>query len=113
MPNFPITDTQKSAYSVTEVDSNGNSVASLSGDVTTVVSGNSPTITIVPDATPASGSIASGFIVANNGPASNVAVTATRTHTDGTSITVTMFVDISTGPANTLVLTFAAPVTKP
>ena len=113
MPNFQINDSQKAAYSVTEFDSNGSPVAALPGDVITVISSNTAALTVVPDATPTAGANASGFIVTGTTPANNVGVTATLSHSDGTSLTTTMFVDVVAGPANTLVLKFSAPVAKP
>src|ERR1035438_9525079 len=97
MPNTQLGDTEKVAYTLTELDADSNPASSSPGDVVTVVSSAPASITVVPDATPVAGSVASGFLVGGKTLAVGVTVTATVTHANGNSLTARIGVDVVGG----------------
>ena len=52
MPSFQLGDTSKVAYSLVELDADGNPAAPLAGDVVTVVSSDTASLTVLPDGAP-------------------------------------------------------------
>ncbi len=112
MPNFQLGDTEKVAYTLTELDADQNPANAQPGDVLTVTSSDTDSITVVPDDTPVAGSVASGFLLGGRKLQTGVQVTATVTHTDGTSLTVTDLIDVVAGAATTLSLGLGAPVSQ-
>lgn len=112
MPNFQLGDTEKVAYALTELDALSNPTQGVATDVISVTSDSPGSATIVPDATPAAGSVASGFVVGGKTLKVGVAVTASVTHLDGTSLTVTDTIDIVGGTASSLSLGLGAPVSQ-
>jgi hypothetical protein len=112
MPNFQLGDTEKAPYTLTELDADSNPATPQDGDVITVVSSDTASATVVPDATPIAGSIASGFVVGGKKLQTGVTITATVTHTDGTSLSVVDTIDIVGGKASSLSLGLGAPVAQ-
>jgi hypothetical protein len=112
MPNFQLGDTEKVAYALTELDADSNPTQGKPTDVISIVSDSPGSATVVPDATPAAGSVASGFIVGGKTLKTGVQITATVTHADGTSLTVTDLIDIVGGAASSLSLGLGAPVSQ-
>ena len=115
MPNPIITDSQKAPYTVTGLDA-GKQPASLQpGDTITVVSSAPASAVVTPDATPAAGTLASGFIVGGV-PAVGVVITATFTPGSGPTAGVaqvsTDTVDIDGGEAATITFGLGAPVSQ-
>jgi hypothetical protein len=96
MANFKLLSSQKVPYTVTANDGNGNAAALKAGDTLVIVSSDTTLATVVPDATPTAGFIASGFIVPV-GPAGTVQITASALNADGSvDIKATdPFIDIS------------------
>jgi formylmethanofuran dehydrogenase subunit E-like metal-binding protein len=111
-PNFQLGDSQKVQYTLSETDAAGNPVAPLAGDVVTVVSSDTASLTVVPDATPVAGSVASGFLVAGKKLQVGVSVTATLTHVGGSTLTATDLIDIIAGAASSLSFGLGAPVAQ-
>ena len=111
MPNFQLGDTEKVAYALTELDAASQPVLGVATDVISITSANTAAVSVVPDATPAAGSVASGFLVGGT-PATGVVITATVTHADGTNLTVADTVDCVGGTASSLSLGLGAPVSK-
>ena len=112
MPNFQLGDTEKVSYALTELDAASNPAAANPSDVITVVSSDVASLTVVPDATPVAGSVASGFLVGGSKLQIGVTVMATATHTDGTTLSVTDTLDIVGGVASSLSLGLGAPVSQ-
>ena len=112
MPNFQLGDTEKAPYTLTELDADSNPANPQAGDVISVVSSDTASATIVPDATPSAGSIASGFVLGGKKVQVGVTITATVTHTDGTSLSVVDTIDIVGGKASSLSLGLGAPVAQ-
>ena len=77
MANFQLGDTEKVAYTVTVLDADSNPASLQPGDSVSVVSSDTASASIVPDATPAVGSVASGFIVGGKKLQVGVSITAT------------------------------------
>jgi len=113
MPSFQLGDTSKVAYSLVELDADGNPAAPLSGDVITVVSSDTASLTVVPDSVPVAGSVASGFLVAGK-KLGVVTVTATVTHQQSTipPLTVVDTIDVVASAASSLSLGLGAPVAQ-
>jgi hypothetical protein len=120
MPNFQLGDTEKVAYALTELDADSNPASAQPGDIITVVSSAPASISVVPDATPAAGSVASGFLVGGATLAIGVTITATVQHvssingvtTPGASLTVTDLIDVVGGTASSISLGLGAPVSQ-
>ncbi len=112
MPNFQLGDTEKAPYALTELDADSNPASPSPGDVITITSSDTASATVVPDATPTAGSIASGFVVGGKKVQVGVTITATVTHTDGTMLSVTDTIDVVGGVASSLSLGFGAPVSQ-
>lgn len=115
MANFQLGDSEKVAYSLVELDAKSVAVPGLPTDVVSVTSDNTNLATVVPDATPTPGSVASGFIVGGTpvaGQPNTVNITATVTHADGTSLSVSDAIDIVGGAANSISLGLGAPVAQ-
>jgi len=112
MPNPQLGDTEKVPYSLTELDGASNPASPSPGDVISITSSDTASATVVPDATPVAGSIASGFIVGGKKLQVGVILTATVTHTDGTKLSVTDTIDIVGGVASSLSLGLGAPVSQ-
>jgi hypothetical protein len=110
--NFPLGDTQKVPYSLTELDADTNPTAGDPSDTVTIVSADTDSATIVPDATPAPGTVASGFIVGGKKLQTGVAITATVTRKDGSVLTATDLIDIVPGAASSISLGLGAPVSQ-
>ena len=110
MANNPqIGDNQKAPFTITEFDSKNFPVLPAAGDTVTVVPSDTNAVSVVMDPTPASGTVASGFIVGGN-PTANVDIVATVTHADGTTLTATDTVDIVAGAASSLAFGLGAPI---
>lgn len=111
-PNFQLGDSQKVPYALTELDADGNPASPSPGDSITIVSSAPASISVVPDATPVPGSIASGFLLGGSTLALGVTITATVLHSDGTSLTVVDTLDVVGGAASSLSLGLGAPVSQ-
>jgi len=111
MPNFQLGDTEKAPYALTELDAASNPASPQPGDVISIVSSDTASATVVPDATASAGSIASGFIVGGK-KLGTVTITATVTHTNGDKLTVSDDIDIVGGVASSLSLGLGAPVSQ-
>ncbi len=113
MANFQLGDTEKVQYSLTELDADSNPATANPTDVITVVSSAPASASIVPDATPLPGTVASGFIVGGKALATGVQITATVTHADGTALPpITDLIDVVGGTASSLSLGLGAPVAQ-
>jgi len=112
MANFQLGDTEKVSYALTELDADSNPATPAPGDTITVVSSDTASATVVPDATPAAGSVASGFILGGTKLQTGVTITATVTHTDGTTLSVVDTIDIVGGKASSISLGLGAPVSQ-
>ncbi len=112
MANFQLQDSQKVPYQLTAVDADGLP-ASLPAGASVAVSTADPTLaTVVPDATPVAGSIASGFIVAQP-KIGTVQINAAVTNADGSAgPTGAVAVDIVSGPAASIAFNLGAPVAQ-
>jgi len=108
--NFQLGDSQKVQFSLTELDAAGNPAVPSPGDTVTVVSADVDSLTVVMDPAPIAGTVASGFLVAGKKLQVGVAVTATVTHTDGTTITATDLLDIVAGAPASLSFGLGAPI---
>jgi hypothetical protein len=108
-----LTFTQKIPYTVT--DASGVVLSLPAGASISVVSSDTTVVTIVPDATTASGALTSGFIVpASPEKDSTATITATLINPNGTVISVTGSVSVVSGQINvtSLALNLGAPVSQ-
>jgi hypothetical protein len=113
MPSFQLGDTSKVAYSLVELDADGNPAPPLSGDVITIVSSDTASLTVVPDTVPVAGSVASGFLVAGK-KLGSVTVTATINHQQSTipPLTVVDTIDVVASAASSISLGLGSPVAQ-
>jgi hypothetical protein len=81
---FVLGDTQKVSYALNAVDADGNVAALPAGDTVSVVSADPTIAQVVPDASPAAGSVASGFILGQS-KLGTTQITATAIGSDGTT----------------------------
>jgi hypothetical protein len=112
MAAFQLGDTEKVAYSLIELDADSNPASPQAGDTITIATSDPASLTSVPDVVPVAGSVASGFLLGGKKLQVGVTVTATVTHADGTSLTVTDAIDIVGGQASSLSLGLGAPVAQ-
>lgn len=109
MPNFQLQDSQKVPYALIETDSVGNQTTPGSGDSFSVVSSDPDSLTVVADATPTAGALASGFLVAGKKLQVGVTVTATA-NINGTSINAVDTIDIVGGVASSISISLGSPI---
>lgn len=109
---FQLQDVQKVPYSVVAVDADGNPAALATG-ATIAVASSDPTIaTVVPDASPAAGTIASGFVVGQS-KLGTVQISVAVTNADGTpGPTGTAPVQVVAGAAATIQVNLGAAVSQ-
>lgn len=113
MANPQIGDSEKASYALVELDALSNPATPKASDVITITSSDTDSATIVPDATPVAGSVASGFVVGGKKVQTGVVITATVDHGDGTpALTVSDTIDIVGGTASSLSLGLGAPVAQ-
>jgi hypothetical protein len=111
--NFQLGDTEKVPYSLIELDADSNPATPEPGDTITIVSSDTASLAVVPDPTPAAGTVASGFLVGGSKLQTGVTVTATVSHADGSpSLSVVDTIDIVGGKASSLSLGLGAPVAQ-
>ncbi len=114
MANFQLGDTEQVTYALTELDADSNPATPAAGDTISVVSSDTASLTVVPDATPVAGSVASGLLVGGKKLGTGIQVTATVSHADGSpSLSVTDLIDVVGGKASSLSLGLGAPVSQP
>jgi hypothetical protein len=112
MPSFMLQDVQKVPYQIAAVDADGNPASLAAGDSINVSSSDSTMAVVVPDATPAAGFVASGFIVGAS-KLGTVQINAAVTHADGSAgPTGAVSIDIVSGPAASLSMGFGTPVAQ-
>lgn len=112
MANFQLGDTEKVAYALTELDADSNPATANPADTISITSSDTASVSVVPDATAAAGSVASGFLVGGSKLQVGVAINATVTHPDGTSLSVVDLIDVVGGAASSLSLGLGAPVSQ-
>lgn len=110
--NYPLGDTQKVPYSITEIDADKQPTQGVASDVISATSSDADSLTVVQDATPAAGTVASGFLVGGSKLQTGVVFTVTVTHADGTSLTATDLIDIIPGAATSLSIGLGTPVAQ-
>jgi hypothetical protein len=111
MENQQIPLTDKAPYTCSGFeDKDGNPVNIMPSDVISVTSNNSA-VAVVPDTTPAAGSFASGFLVPN-AVATNVQITATVKHTDGTQAVESFEVDVIPASGTAFAFALGAPIAQ-
>lgn len=113
--NFQLGDTEKTPYALTVLDGDSNPAVLDPTDTIEIVSADTASLTVVPDASPSAGSVASGFLVGGSKEQVGVAVTATVTPGPSSTtkaMTVTDLIDIVSGPAASISLGLGAPVAQ-
>lgn len=113
MANTQLGDSQKIPYSYFLNDKDSNLVPLAAGQTVSVVSSDTASATVVPDATPAAGSTASGFILGGAKLQAGVTVTFSALDVDGTTKLVDDVVDtfdVVVGKAVTAAVTLGTPV---
>jgi hypothetical protein len=114
MANFQLDDTQKVAYALVAFDAANNPAQVAAGDVISVSSSDVASATVVPDAVPAAGSLASGFIVSGSKAQVGVQITASAKKADGSlDLQVVDLIDVVSAAASSLGLSLGKPVPKP
>lgn len=112
MSNLQLQDVQKVPYSLTAVDADGNPASLGAGDTVVVSSSDPASATVVPDATPAAGTVASGFIV-GGAKLGTVQINAAVTKADGSAgPTGAVSIDIVSGPAASIAMSLGTPVAQ-
>jgi hypothetical protein len=113
MANYQLGDTEKAPYTLTVLDAASAPATLKPGDVIDITSSDTESATIVPDATPVAGSVASGWVMAGRKVQPNVVLTATLTPGDGGPIlSTTDTIDIVGGSANSISFGLGAPVAQ-
>lgn len=115
MPNPALGDTEKMSYAVSELDADSNPATPQPGDVVQVVSSDTDSATIVPDATPQAGFIASGFIVGGRKVQQGVTITFTPLRADGQTPIgppVVDTIDVVGGAASSIAVSLGTPVAQ-
>lgn len=113
MPSFQLQDNFKVPYSIIELDADNNPTGG-GGDTCTVTSADTASVTVVPDATPVAGAIASGFLVGGTKLQTGVVITATPVHADGTPVAppTTVLIDVVAGAAVSAGISLGTPVAQ-
>ena len=111
MANFQLQDNFKVPYSIIELDKDNNPTGG-SGDTCTVTSSAPSSVSVVPDTTPAAGSIASGFLVGGSTLGTGIVITATPSHADGTPVAPpsTVLIDVVAGTAVSAGISLGTPI---
>lgn len=113
---FVLQDSQEVSYALNATDKDGNVAQLPTGDTILVASSATASATVVPDATPAAGSLASGFIL-GGATLGAVQITATAVGSDGvtpdaTITPATQSFTIVAGGATAIGITLGAPVSQ-
>jgi len=112
--NFQLQDSQKVSYQLTGTDSAGVATSTLpDGSTLTVASSDQTLAQVVPDSTPAAGSLASGNIVAQP-KTGTVQINATLVAADGTTVLATgsVSIDIVAGALANITVNLGTPVAQ-
>ena len=112
MANFQLQDVQKVSYALSAADADGNPSVLAAGATVAVSSSDVTMATVLPDATPAAGSLASGFIL-GAAKLGTVQINAAVTNADGSAgLTGALAIDIVSGPAATISMAPGTPVAQ-
>ncbi len=112
MANFQLEDVQKVSYALAALDADGNAATLDAGDTIAVTSGDSTMASVVPDATPAAGFLASGFIL-GGAVEGTVLISAAVTKADGSAgASGGVAIDVTSGPAASITFSLGAPVAQ-
>jgi hypothetical protein len=109
MANFQLGDTEQVSYGVTVLDADSNPAVLLPTDVVSATS-SSASMTVVPDATPAAGTVASGQLLGTAALATGVVFTVSIT--GSVNLTATDLIDIVGGPASSISIALGTPVAQ-
>jgi len=112
MANFQLGDSQKVDYQLLAKDAKGEPALAQPGDTITIASSDLAMATVVPDATPVAGSVASGFIVAGNA-VGTVTINASYAPADGSpAFTASQLIDIGSGKTASVALNLGTAVAQ-
>lgn len=112
MGNLQLQDVQKVPYLLTAVDADGNPAQLASGASVAVSSSDPASALVVPDATPAAGTVASGFVV-GGAKLGTVQINAAVTNGDGSAgPTGAVSIDVVSGPAASIAMSLGTPVAQ-
>lgn len=112
---FVLQDIQEVPYQINAVDADGNPTTNIPAGATAAVTSSDPTIaSVVPDATPAAGSIASGVIVGQS-KLGSVTITEQVSDASGNALfpASTAVVQVVASNATGAAIAFGAPVNQP
>jgi len=115
---FVLQDIQQVSYGLNVTDADGNPAALPAGDTISVVSSAPTSASVVPDATPAAGFIASGQIL-GGAVLGNAQITATALLSDGVTADTTIapavgsFSIVASAASAMGAFTLGTPVTQP
>jgi hypothetical protein len=115
MANPQLGDTEKVPYAIALLDGDSNPAVLDPTDTISVASADTASISVVPDAVPSAGNIASGFLVGGAKLQTGVAVTATLTPGAASktkALTVTDLIDVVGGPAASMAFNLGTPVAQ-
>ena len=113
--NTQLGDTEKMPYTVMELDADSNPVPPQPGDTLAVVSSDTASATLLPDAAPTvAGALGTGFIVGGSKVQLGVQVTFTALRAGGTPIGSPLVanIDIVGGNASSVSVSFGTPVAQ-
>lgn len=111
MANFQLGDTQQVPYQIFGKDADGSPAVPAPGDTVNVSTSDTAMATVVKDATPAPGSLASGVIVGGT-KEGTVNIIVQYQPQGGSLITLTDAIDIVGGPVSTVAISLGTPVAQ-
>jgi hypothetical protein len=115
MSNTQIGDTEKAPYALTLLDGDSNPAQLDPSDTLSIVSADTASLSVVPDAVPAAGMVASGFLVGGSKLQTGVVVTIKIVPGPSSltkPLTTTDVIDVVGGPAASLAFTVGTPVAQ-
>lgn len=113
MSNFQLQDNFKAPYALTVLDKDNNPTSLQAGETVAVTSDSPASLTVAPDASPAPGTIASGFLVGGTTLKVGCIATAQVTKADGTpGLSVAQLLDVVAGAEASISLGLGAPVAQ-
>lgn len=107
-----LADNQKVSFLFVPEDSLGNPVTIVAGSEVTVTSSDTASVSVVLDATPAAGSVASGFLVAGSKLQDGVTITGRYTPPGQITITAVQTIDVIAAVASQAEIKLGTPVSQ-
>lgn len=111
---FVLTDNQQVTYGLSAEDAKLNPAQLAAGATLAVTSADPASVAVVPDATPAAGTVASGLLVAGAKLTASVQISAAVTNADGSAgPTGTQAIAVVADAASTIAFTLGTATAQP